>query len=164
MSTQSDLKIGRVRPPKEWEKRVIEPLKDGGFFSTKYEVMAFAGSLGFAIGVERKALDGPGEGIRLDYFQSTRHDLAIDVIGVVCGGDEDNDKRLRRIGHDRTNDRIQAFEEYAALGLAEMYDSCYGPDNRGVLEGLLSLIDKYGKRDAEDGSPDAFDIEDLNIF
>ena len=136
--------VRRVRPPKKLEKTVVEPLLQGKYFSLKYEVMTFAAALGYRAG-ESDKIEAYGEGIRYSYFRSDhQHDLAFDVIGV------DKAEELGAIASERINERIEAFEGYAAAGLRMIRDACFSGD-QSAFKGLVQLVADYGLVDEEEG-------------
>ena len=136
----------RIRPPKDLEL-VLDQLKADGVFDTKQKGMMFAAAIGFALHPDRLALveiDQYGEGIRLDYFRSPDDDGFIDALAVAVRSE------LAVMAPDRQPERVEIFEKYAALGLAEMKRACYDERPEYALSGILSIIDTLNRSTSED--------------
>lgn len=134
---------GRVRPPADLERFVVDPLHEAGLFPTKARALTFAGLLGFSVG-SPKALGRAGEGIRVEYFASAGDDQLIDAVAVAATGD------LSVMREDSDKIRIELFEQYIVAGLELMREECFGP-GRTMLSGLLALIDRCELPDQETG-------------
>lgn len=127
----------RIRPPRDLES-TLDRLKDDGLFETKQKGMMFAAAVGYALrkdhpgGIEPK---GYGEGIRIEYFERVRDAGFIDALAVAERHD------LHFLADERSDDRTDLFERYAAVGLERLKRYCY--DRPGdPLQGLLDLIDQ----------------------
>lgn len=107
----------RVRPPQELEVSVLDRLKDAGIFSTKQKGIMFAAALGYKLrggNIPDGELGKMGEGIRLEYFQKVRDEGFINALAVAVTND------LAVLSDERHDERLEIFEKYAAVGLAEM--------------------------------------------
>ncbi len=131
----------RVRPPKDLES-VLDQLKEDGVFETKQKGMMFAAAIGFGLHRDRLAsteLDQFGEGIRLEYFRSPDDDAFIDTLAVAEHSD------LTLMASDRQPERIELFEKFAAIGLAELKRACYDERPEYPLSGVLGLLDALSR-------------------
>jgi dnd system-associated protein 4 len=136
----------RVRPPKDLES-ILDRLKDDGVFETKQKGMMFAAAIGFGLHRNRLAttqLDHFGEGIRLEYFRTSDDDAFIDTLAVAIRND------LTVMALDRQPERIEIFEKFAAIGLAELQRVCYDERPEYQLSGALSLLDALCRSSDED--------------
>ena len=136
----------RVRPPKDLE-HVLDRLKEDGVFETKQKGMMFAAAVGFGLHRDRLAtteLDQFGEGIRLEYFRSPDDDAFIDTLAVAVRND------LTVMSSDRQPERIEIFERFAAIGLAELQRACYDERPEYTISGALTLLDSLGRSQDED--------------
>ena len=139
----------RVRPPADLEGSVVEPLLASGYFRRKFEVMAFAAALAYALGLPPREVGVTGEGIRLSIFRANRQEVGIDLIGIDVSRD------LTAISDDRLEERVRVFEQYAAAGLLYLQEQCFEASN-DVLAGLIRVVERTVIRQPEDDLP--FDV------
>ena len=124
----------RIAPPREFEEALDrltapEPGRRYPLFETKQKALMFAAALGFHRG-KRTPLDRKGTAIRFDVFEKQLDDGFFDALAVAAEND------LAVLSDERSDERIQIFEEYAHTGLREMIDAPGDP-----LNNLLTLID-----------------------
>jgi dnd system-associated protein 4 len=134
----------RIRPPRDLEP-ILDQLKADGVFDTKQKGMMFAAAIGFGLHRDELAsadIDQFGEGIRLDYFRDD--DGFIDALAVAVRGD------LAVMAPDRQPERVDIFEKYAFLGLAELKRACYDDRPEYPLSGVLVLLDTLSRSPNDD--------------
>jgi dnd system-associated protein 4 len=141
----------RIRPPKDKEtliQRLLLDTKEGPF-ETRYQVLVFAASLGWA-NSRREPLEAAGEGIRYELFR--RHgtiEAFIDSLGVLSTTKQGDELIVDASIMDASQlqKRINVFEEYANGGLALIQ----GELNRGVrpMDVILELCRKGSTRDTD---------------
>jgi|GEM_PF-1841182 len=131
----------RVRPPKDLEQ-ILDDLKTDGVFDTKQKGMMFAAAIGFGLHrdqLESTHLERFGDGIRLEYFRSPDDDAFIDTLAVAVRGD------LTVMSPDRQPERVEIFEKFAAIGLAELKRACYDDRPEYPVSGALALLDTLSR-------------------
>ena len=128
----------RVAPPREFEEALdrltaSEPGRPYPLFETKQKVLMFAAALGFHRG-KRTPLDRKGTAIRFDVFEKQLDDGFFDALAVAHAND------LSVLSDERSDERIQIFEEFAHTGLREIIESCFHAQG-DPLTHLLTLVD-----------------------
>jgi dnd system-associated protein 4 len=112
--------------------RLCEPAPLGlGIFDTRQKALMFAAALGY-YRKKREPLKQRGEGIRVDVFQRDADDTFIEALGVAVRDD------LNILRNDRTDERLQIFEEHAYAGLLEM-QRLMEVDDTAPLDKLVAL-------------------------
>jgi dnd system-associated protein 4 len=135
----------RICPPRDLEGPVLDKLKDTEIFATKQKGMMFAAALGFRVRGKTSPIGdefSPGEGIRLEYFERPRDDGFIDALAVAATGS------LEILAEGRQDERLDLFERYAAVGLAEMKKRLIDVAATPFDATLALLDDLTAKRDS----------------
>ncbi len=139
----------RIAPPRDLED-VLDELTDEGLFETKQKALMFAAALGRHRG-KRTPVERRGVAIRYDVFGNELDDGYINALAVAEGPD------LRVLGHEKAEERIRIFEEYAHTGLAEMKRRVMQPGS--ALDALLRLA--YDAAHSESGEVVGIDADVL---
>lgn len=142
----------RIRPPKQYDA-MLNDLTGQGLFETRQKAMMFAASLGYrAFGDEDAvALDKYGEGVSIGVFSRATDDVFIDALAVTkC-------ESLNILHPNEGDRRLEIFEYFVSRGLELIDRHCF-KQKQSPLEGILWLIDTYGKSEAD--SNDLPGIED----
>ena len=119
----------RIAPPRDFED-VLEQLVDAGLFETKQKALMFSAGLGHHR-KKRTPIERRGVAIRYDIFANVLDDGYINALAVAEVED------LKVLAHDRAEERIRIFEEYAHTGLAELKRRLSEPGN--PLDALIGL-------------------------
>lgn len=132
--------IGRIAPPKALEESLerfvtADPQGRFPFFETKQKALMFAAALGKWRGQPRTSVERKGVAIRYDIFERTLDDGYIDALAIAETED------LKVLAAERSDERINIFEEYVQLGLKEMVERCFNQPG-DPLEALLALADE----------------------
>jgi dnd system-associated protein 4 len=99
--------------------RLTEPNSRGErVFETKQKGLMFAAAFGFTL-QRRLPIDVKAPGIRYDVFEGAFDDSFIDALAVAVMGD------LAVLSEERSDERVDIFEEYAHGGLEEMRRVCF---------------------------------------
>ncbi len=127
----------RIRPPKDLEE-ILDNLKEDKVFETKQKGMMFAAAVGFCLFRDKfnsSALDGVGEGIKIDFFERPDDVGFIDALAVTTKSD------LGVVSDHCQPERVEIFERYALLGLKEIKRACYNEKPEYPIFGILKLLD-----------------------
>ena len=130
---------GRIRPPRKFNGVLNVLTVEQGVFATKQKALMFASALG------RKSerlntigpLESPGEGIRLELFESVGDDGFVQALAV------EHDKSFKVLDEDAAESRSGVFEVYAEKGL-EKIELAIRNNREDVLAAVQELLDTYG--------------------
>ena len=147
---------GRIRRPLERSPLMKELTDQKEPFSSMAAVMVFAAAVGYSKG-RRAEFAKTDEEIPWDVFVNAGAEPFINMLAAVASADKDI------LAHDRDDDRIRIFEEYAAGGLEIIAERLEG-DHRAPLDRLLDLALEAERRDEAAGDIDLEAIAaDLSI-
>lgn len=124
--------MSRVRRPKDKEA-LVKQLLDGNPFQTYRDALVFAAALGYARR-RREPFTETEEPIRWELFETAAADLLAAMMAATSSGE------VAILSPDRIDDQINAFEEFANGGLAELAEMVERRPELRASDILLELV------------------------